>query len=61
MRPAERFEQLWRRVSAGTPRAELGPMPAQIAGSYWMLAGILFGVWKTRGFRTTLSFEAPAE
>jgi putrescine importer len=35
--------------------------PAQIAGSYWMLAGILFGIWKTRGFRTTLSFEVPAE
>jgi amino acid transporter len=35
--------------------------PAQVAGSYWMLAGILFGLWKTRGFRTTLSFEVPAE
>ena len=30
-------------------------------GSIWMLAGIAFGAWKTRGFREQLSFEAPAE
>jgi putrescine importer len=35
--------------------------PAQIVGGIWMLAGILFGVWKTRGFREPLSFEVPAE
>ncbi|HUI75378.1 MAG TPA: APC family permease [Candidatus Acidoferrum sp.] len=35
--------------------------PAQIVGGIWMLAGILFGVWKTRGFREQLSFEVPAE
>jgi putrescine importer len=35
--------------------------PAQIAGGIWMLTGILFGVWKTRGFREQLSFEVPAE
>jgi putrescine importer len=35
--------------------------PAQIVGGLWMLAGILFGVWKTRGFREPLSFEIPAE
>jgi len=26
-----------------------------------MLAGIAFGVWKTRGFREQLSFEVPPE
>jgi putrescine importer len=35
--------------------------PAMIVGSIWMAAGIAFGVWKTRGFREQLSFEAPPE
>jgi amino acid transporter len=35
--------------------------PAKIVGSIWMLAGIAFGVWKTRGFREQLSFEVPPE
>jgi putrescine importer len=35
--------------------------PAIIAGSIWMIAGIAFGIWKTRGFREPLSFEVPAE
>jgi len=35
--------------------------PAKIVGSIWMLAGIAFGVWKTRGFREQLSFEVPSE
>jgi amino acid transporter len=35
--------------------------PAIIVGSIWMAAGIAFGVWKTKGFRETLSFEAPPE
>lgn len=35
--------------------------PALLAGGAWMLAGILFGVWKTQGFRKQLSFEVPAE
>ncbi|HVH71357.1 MAG TPA: APC family permease [Candidatus Dormibacteraeota bacterium] len=35
--------------------------PAKIVGSMWMIAGILFGVWKTRGFREELSFEVPPE
>lgn len=30
-------------------------------GAIWMLAGIAFGVWKTRGFREQLSFEVPPE
>jgi len=34
---------------------------AQIIGAIWMIAGIAFGVWKTRGFREQLSFEAPPE
>ena len=36
--------------------------PAKIAGSIWMLAGIIFGAIKTRGFRGNLiDFEIPAE
>jgi amino acid transporter len=35
--------------------------PAKMAGSIWMIAGIAFGVWKTRGFREPLSFEVPPE
>jgi putrescine importer len=35
--------------------------PAMIMGSIWMVAGIAFGVWKTKGFREPLSFEVPAE
>ena len=35
---------------------------AQIAGAAWMLAGIAFGAWKTRGFRSELvDFSLPAE
>jgi amino acid transporter len=35
---------------------------AQIAGSIWMAAGIVFGAWKTHGFRGELvNFEIPAE
>lgn len=36
-------------------------VPAKILGTVWMALGIAFGVWKTRGFREPLSFEAPAE
>ena len=35
--------------------------PAQIVGSIWMIAGIVFGIWKTRWFREPLSFEVPPE
>jgi putative effector of murein hydrolase LrgA (UPF0299 family) len=35
--------------------------PAQIVGSIWMIAGIAFGIWKTRWFREPLSFEVPPE
>jgi putrescine importer len=30
-------------------------------GTIWMAAGIAFGIWKTKGFREPLSFDAPAE
>jgi amino acid transporter len=34
--------------------------PAKIAGTIWMAAGIAFGAWKTKGFRTNLvDFELP--
>jgi amino acid transporter len=36
--------------------------PAKIAGAVWMVAGIAFGAWKTRGFRSDLvDFELPPE
>lgn len=35
--------------------------PAQVLGSIWMIAGIAFGIWKTRWFREPLSFDVPAE
>jgi hypothetical protein len=36
--------------------------PAQIWGGVWMLVGIAFGFWKTRGFRGKLiDFELPPE
>jgi amino acid transporter len=36
--------------------------PAKLAGSVWMAAGIAFGAWKTRGFRSDLvDFELPPE
>jgi len=32
------------------------------AGVIWMIVGIAFGAWKTRGFRTGLiNFEVPSE
>src|SRR5205085_8595279 len=36
--------------------------PAKLAGSVWMICGIAFGAWKTRGFRRDLvDFEMPPE
>ena len=36
--------------------------PAKIAGAIWMIVGIAFGAWKTRGFRGELvNFELPPE
>jgi amino acid transporter len=34
---------------------------AMLVGGIWMVAGIAFGIWKTRWFREPLSFELPAE
>jgi putrescine importer len=35
---------------------------AKIAGTVWMVVGIVFGAWKTRGFRSDLvNFDIPAE
>jgi len=35
---------------------------AKLAGGVWMLAGILYGAWKTRGFRAELvRFEIPSD
>jgi putrescine importer len=35
---------------------------AQIAGTIWMAAGIAFGAWKTKGFKSNLvNFEIPAD
>lgn len=36
-------------------------VPAKTLGSVWMLLGVAFGAWKTRGFREQLPFEGPAE
>jgi len=35
--------------------------PAKILGTIWMVLGVAFGIWKTRGFREPLSFEVPPE
>jgi len=36
--------------------------PAKIAGAIWMVTGIVFGAWKTRGFRRdVVNFELPPE
>ena len=36
--------------------------PAKLAGGAWLIAGVLYGAWQTRGFRRNLvSFEVPAE
>ena len=36
--------------------------PAKVAGTAWLAAGVLYGAWKTRGFRRELvRFEVPAD
>ncbi|MBV8073264.1 MAG: APC family permease [Acidobacteriaceae bacterium] len=36
--------------------------PAQVAGAIWMVLGVGFGFWKTRGFKSALvNFEIPDE
>ncbi len=35
---------------------------AMIVGSVWMLAGIAYGAWKTKGFQSELvNFDVPAD
>jgi hypothetical protein len=35
---------------------------AKIAGAIWLLMGILYGAWRTRGFKSDLvKFEMPEE
>jgi putrescine importer len=36
-------------------------LPAKMLGSVWIGLGLLYGAWKTSGFRKTMSFDAPAE
>jgi hypothetical protein len=35
--------------------------PARLAGGIWLIAGIAYGAWKTRGFRAGLIDFEPAE
>ena len=35
--------------------------PAKIAGTIWLAVGIVYGAWKTSGFRKRMAFEAPEE
>jgi amino acid transporter len=35
--------------------------PAKILGAAWLTIGLLYGAWKTSGFRKAMSFDAPAE
>jgi putrescine importer len=34
--------------------------PAKIAGTVWLVLGMAYGAWRTRGFRDSIRFEAPA-
>jgi amino acid transporter len=36
-------------------------LPAKVAGLAWLAAGLLYGAWKTRGFRRHIEFAAPDE
>ena len=38
----------------------LGPL-AKMLGSVWVVFGIVYGVWKTNGFRKQLEFDIPPE
>jgi amino acid transporter len=35
--------------------------PAKILGTVWVAVGVVYGAFKTSGFRKTMSFDAPAE
>jgi amino acid transporter len=34
--------------------------PAKLAGAAWLAFGMIYGAWRTRGFREQIRFEAPA-
>jgi hypothetical protein len=34
---------------------------AKIAGSIWILVGMVFGFFKTKGFRKSISFSVPSD
>jgi hypothetical protein len=36
-------------------------VPAKVLGSVWIAVGLIYGAWKTSGFRKTMFFEVPAE
>jgi amino acid transporter len=35
--------------------------PAKVVGGSWLALGIVYGAWKTSGFRRAVNFEVPAE
>ncbi len=35
--------------------------PAKIAGAAWLIFGLAYGAWRTRGFRDAIRFETPPE
>jgi TctA family transporter len=35
--------------------------PAKTLGTVWVVLGLIYGAWKTSGFRRALSFDVPAE
>jgi amino acid transporter len=35
--------------------------PAKIVGGIWLTVGVLYGAWKTAGFRRTVEFAIPAD
>ena len=67
----------WKRPSARTAGNLLPPLfgflicfvlwinltrTAKVAGAAWLLVGIAFGAWKTRGFRSNLvTFDLPSD
>ena len=36
-------------------------LPAKVLGSIWVAVGIIYGAWKTSGFRKTMTFDVPTE
>ncbi len=36
-------------------------LPAKQLGAVWVTLGLIYGAWKTSGFRKVMSFDAPAE